>query len=405
MSILGIIAEYNPLHQGHVYHIKASKAITGAKYTVAVMSGNFVQRGEPAIIDKFARTKMALLAGVDLVLELPVFSATASAEFFALGAVKLLEATGIVEKICFGSESGKLEQIDYIANILLHEEIKFKQQLKQKLSQGQSYPKAREMALQSAYGQNFAQLQTSNNILAVEYLKALKKINSAIKPYTIKRLHSNYNDLSLNKPYASATAIRRSIFLGDIESVQMQVPDFAYEGLMHYAQSGSFAALNNLSQVLHYILRTQSTEQLKKILGMQEGIEQRIVRIARTNLLISDIIQQIKTKRYTFTKIQRLILHILLNITTEEFNDYNLKETQYIRILGFKESSAEILKLMQERAKAPIIANIKNVSKLAGEGVNILNKEIQTTDIYNISLNPPYREDKWEYSIPMIKVP
>ncbi len=405
MSILGIIAEYNPLHSGHVHHLEAAKALTGCKYTVVVMSGNFVQRGEPALADKYIRTKFALMAGADLVLELPVYSATASAEYFAEGAVKLLDATGIVNKLCFGSELGSIEHLDYIATLLSKEETEFKSVLKQYLRQGYSFPQARENALEVLYGQSFKDLQTSNNILAVEYIKALKKIDSNIKPYTVKRIHSTYNGTELDKPFASATAIRQSIINSDFEPIKRLVPDYVYRALKDKTETTGFSDLDNLSLILHYLLRTKSVEELQAILGMQEGLEQRILRMAGEAFPITSIIHRIKTKRYTFTKLQRLILHILLNITKDDFSFYQKTFPHYIRVLGFREESRILLKYMHYNAKVPVITNLKNAHRvLCRQGAKVLDKEIETTDIYNISLNRPYRPNSWEYSVPLVKI-
>ncbi len=405
MSILGIIAEYNPLHSGHVHHLEAAKALTGCKYTVTVMSGNFVQRGEPALTDKYNRTKFALLAGADLVLELPVYSATASAEYFAEGAVKILDATGMVNKLCFGSESGSIEHLEYIATLLSKEENEFKSVLKQYLRQGFSFPQARENALEALYGQSFKDLQTSNNILAVEYIKALKRINSNIKPYTIKRIHSTYNGTELDKPFASATAIRQSILNTEYEPIRQLVPDYVYRVLTDHSKKPGFSNVDNLSMILHYLLRSKTPEELQKILGMQEGLEQRILRMAAETFPITSIIHRIKTKRYTFTKLQRLILHILLNITKDDFNLYQKTFPQYIRVLGFREESRILLKYLHYNAKVPVITNLKNANRvLCRQGMQVLEKEIQTTDIYNISLDRPYRPNSWEYTMPLVKV-
>ena len=194
MSVLGIVTEYNPLHNGHIHHLKESLAVSSADTAVCVMSGNFVQRGEPAIIDKWIRAEIALRAGMDLVIELPVVYALSSAELFAFGAVKILDSLGFVNAICFGSEAGALEPLDAIAEILANEPEEYKALLKKNLDKGLSYPASRESALKGFLGTGMAELvSSSNNILAIEYLKALKRLNSPIKAFTIHRIGGAYN--------------------------------------------------------------------------------------------------------------------------------------------------------------------------------------------------------------------
>ena len=206
--IVGLITEYNPFHNGHVYHILKSKKITKSQYTIAVMSGNFVQRGEPAIFNKYVRTLSALLNGVDIVIELPVFYACASADIFAFGAVDILNKTGIVDSLCFGSENGDIDKLYLAAEILSNETDEFKNIIKNEISKGISYPEARLNALSIFTGKNMSYLSSPNNILSVEYLKALIKIKSRIKPYSIKRYFSEFHDIKIKGFIASATAIR-----------------------------------------------------------------------------------------------------------------------------------------------------------------------------------------------------
>ena len=218
MNVLGIVSEYNPLHSGHVYHIAASREKTGATHAVCVMSGNFVQRGEPAIVDKWARAKMALNSGIDLVIELPVVFACASAEIFARGAVRILNQTGIINYLCFGSEQGELETLKRIASVLAEEPSEFRTSLKKYLKQGLSFPAAREKAL-TGYLRDVPGgiMDKSNNILAIEYLKALITTGSGMEPVTIRRKGSGYQDSIITETFSSATAIRN--FLKETGSV------------------------------------------------------------------------------------------------------------------------------------------------------------------------------------------
>lgn len=209
--MLGIITEYNPFHNGHKLHIEKSKFKTNSKHCIVVMSGNFVQRGEPALIDKYIRTKMALLNGADLVIELPIIYATASAELFSLGAVDTLNKTGIVNKICFGSEAGDLKYFLEVADILADEPPNYKEILLEHLNQGISYPRARMLSLGQILNKDLSFLEEPNNILSIEYLKGLKKINSNISVHTIQREQAHFHSKDTTGSIASATAIRKVI--------------------------------------------------------------------------------------------------------------------------------------------------------------------------------------------------
>ncbi len=215
MKVAGLIVEYNPFHNGHLYHLEQSKKLTGADCIVCIMSGNFIQRGEPALVNKWARAKMALLSGADLVIELPLVYAMSSAEFFAYGAVSILNSLNIVDYLCFGSESGSIDELDNIADILVWEPQAYKELLKNHINKGISFPSARQKALADYLNIGSASLNIlseSNNILAVEYLKALKRTESQITPVTIKRINNTYNTCDLTGNISSATAIRRNFF-------------------------------------------------------------------------------------------------------------------------------------------------------------------------------------------------
>ena len=256
MKNLGIIAEYNPFHKGHEYHLKESLKATGAQNVICVMSGNFVQRGEPAIIDKWARAEIALKNGVDLVLELPVIFSAASAEYFAFGAVSILEATGIVDCLCFGSESGKISDLQAMADIFHEETPKFKELLMKNLSAGFSYPKARELAAsQYTSSSSGSALQLSNNILGIEYLKALRKLGSRIQPVTIKRTGSHYNDETFSSTIPSATAIRNVLlgpgsFQEKSSSLSAVLAPEGQDILFGYVKNNLLVSLDSFNQLL-----------------------------------------------------------------------------------------------------------------------------------------------------------
>ncbi len=408
MKTLGIVTEYNPFHNGHLTHINKSKILTKSKHTIVVMSGNFVQRGEPAIIDKYLRTKMALLNGADLVVELPVYYATSSAEYFALAAVSLLNATGIVDNICFGSELGDLSELKIIAEILSNENDEYKNVLKQELSEGVSYPVARDNALNKILKTNSNILNNPNNILSIEYLKALIKTNSSIKPYTIRREDSGYHSKELTGRLSSATAIRQGIINKDYDKIKRVMPEDCFNLIIDEVNNGSIPyTLNNLSSIFQYIIKTISIKDLQGILDVTEGLQNRIVRLSSNNYNINDIITQIKTKRYTFTKIQRAILHIILGIKKDDFDFFNNRGgVQYIRCLGFKKESQFLLKKMEEKASLPIITNLKSAEKkLNSTAIKMLEKEIKTTDIYYLAKNNIKHSvycKNYEYIVPLV---
>lgn len=376
----GIIAEYNPFHKGHKYHIDETKKITNDDI-VAIISGNFVQRGEPAITDKHTRTKMALLNGVSMVLELPVEYATGSADVFARGAVGILNSCGIIKQISFGSEKGNTDAFEKTAVLLNNEPNNFKMLIKKHLNTGFSYPSARNKALEDYFGESLDFLNKPNNILALEYIRQIKRLNSNIKPLTIERIVSQYNSTILSGEISSASAIRAAI---------MDKNDSALNSMPHNCtallRNNKIPALNDYSHILSYILRTKSPKEISEYADVTEGLENRIINSSFKN--ISDLINSIKTKRYTYTKLQRAILHIILEITKED----QKKEPQYIRILGFRKDKKYLLSELIEKASLPVVTSVKKNEKL-------LKREITASDIYNILRD---NEKGTEYTAPMV---
>ena len=255
MKISGIIVEYNPLHNGHVFHINKTKELTNSDLIIAVMSGNFNQRGIPSIIDKWTKTKLALQNGVDIVLELPSIYALSSAEFFSYGAVSLLNSLGVVDSLCFGSEAGDITLLETIAEVLVHEPNDYKALLRRELDKGLLFPKARSLALvehlvnKTDYDKYYLeeQLNSSNNILGIEYIKSLKRLNSSIKPYTIKRQGGSYNSENLNEIFSSATSIRRVLSANqDILNLNHHVPESVYKELLSLHNKNYIFSFENM---------------------------------------------------------------------------------------------------------------------------------------------------------------
>ncbi len=393
MSALGIIVEYNPFHNGHLFHLQQAKKITNAKVTIAVMSGSFLQRGEPAIVDKWTRTKMALAQGIDLVIEIPTIYATQSADWFALGSASLLHHVG-VDHLVFGSETDSIDILHDIANVLLEEPPKLKKYIKNHLSLGNSYPKALSLSLEQFFDDNRYAVFNPNDILGIQYLLNLKKIKSSMKTHTIKRKYAQYNDQSItDQPVASATAIRKSIFTSkSLENIKSKVPKSTYDLLLEAMDHHRINAWNNYLQTLYIIANSKNIKQLKEIHGINEGFEQRIKETINQYDSFDYFIDELKTKRYTSTKIQRSLLHLLLDLTKAKVSALHVNNgPQYIRVLGFNDTGRAHLNRIKHNTKIPIITNIPR------DKSPMLEVDIYASHIYELGFNKPSRIKK-EYS-------
>ncbi len=396
MKVVGLITEYNPFHNGHKYHLETSKKLTGSNYSISVMSGNFVQRGEPALVDKWTRTKMAINNGIDLVIELPFVYASQSAEFFAYGAIKILDMIGIVDSICFGSEHGKIQELDEVADILVEEPKEYQQFLKKHLSKGSPFPKARSKAMREYFdiyiNKNITVdfkniLANPNNILGIEYIKALKKINSSIVPHTIKRVSANYNSSKLSGHISSATAIRHNLIQEN--NISQSIPHSTKTILdSFFSRYGKFNKLSNYNNILLYILRTSSTKQLQKIYDVNEGLDNRIKKISNKYSEINKVLKSIKTKRYTFTRLQRILIHLLLNLNEEKFKTFLSAGPQYIRVLGATNKGCALLKKAKKTSKLPIITKLSTYKDINSTILNnMIEYDIKSTDVFFLGLN------------------
>ena len=405
MNTVGIIAEFNPFHKGHQYMLAEAKKKTGAKWVVVVMSGSFVQRGEAALFDKWTRAKAALLNGADMVLELPVLFSTANAETFARGSIRVLENANIIDTLCFGSESGELSALQEAAKLMTNETEEFQNLLKSHLNAGISYPAARAKALETVSHISKDILSQPNHILALEYLKALEQCGSTIRPCTVKRKGNGYHSPNLENPFASATAIRKAVLENSITDALLHVPENTVDLLTKELSLGTApVSLGNLMDILHYKLRTLSAKELHAIYEVTEGLENRILTSILHHYNLEDLTDFIKSKRYTRTKIQRILVHILLDIRTEEVN-YFLRKNRlpYVRVLGFQKDAAEILGELTEQAKCPILTNLKKASEqLDADGMHLLSLEKMATDLHALgSPNPLYRIPNRDFTTPM----
>lgn len=355
--ITGIIAEYNPFHNGHAYQIEQARLLTGCDFLVVVMSGDYVQRGAPAVFDKYTRTRMALACGADLVLELPVACSCASAEFFASGAVSLLDGLGCVDFLCFGSESGDLQSLMEPARILAKESPVFQEALRRGLSLGLSFPAARKEAFR-ACASNPDILDLPNNILGIEYLKALLQRESSIKPVTIKREGQGYHDTLLDSGFASASGIRRFLKqeeapLSALPALKESLPDPVMEVLKDTLAHTLPVWEEDFSMLLRYELLRQSASDLTRYADISPDLGRRLKNCADKFSSFSEFVALVKTKDVTYTRITRALFHILLNLTGEDTR--NSVSMPYARILGFRKDHSRILGLLKENSRIPII--------------------------------------------------
>ena len=344
--VLGIIAEYNPFHNGHMYHLQKAKAQSGAQYCICVMSGNFVQRGNTSIVNKWKKAEMALLNGVDLVIELPTIYGVASAEGFSLGAIKLLNNLKIVDAISFGTETSDFAALNNISSIVNEEPMKYKSILNSELKKGLSFPKARENALMLYLNDNKRYdniLNTPNNILAIEYLKALKKIKSTIQPIPVKREKVYYNDNVIVDEFASATAIRKLLKNEEFSEIRKVVPKSTYQILEKETELGNVVLdLSRYEKEIIYNLRRMTVSEIAELPDVNEGLEHSLKNAANYSNDITNLINIVKTKRYTVTRIQRILICALLGITKRDVG--MAKKTEpYIRVLGFNEKGKELI--------------------------------------------------------------
>jgi len=392
-NVLGIIAEYNPFHNGHLHHLIESKKITNSDYTIAIMSGNFTQRGEVSIVDKWSKAKMAIDNGVDLVIELPTIYAISSAENFASGAIKILDSLGIVDFVSFGSESNDISLLDDIANVLAFEPAQYKTLLSHELARGESFPKARENAVMMYLNdiRRFANILSSpNNILGIEYLKSLKRQKSNIKPITIKREGSKYNDSAIprNSRFASATAIRNLCqSTEDITPVQKFLPEKTFDILEDNIKKGNFVkSLSSFDKEIIYTLRKMSTSEIANLPDVSEGLEFSLKNAANQCNSVVELLSIIKSKRYTQTRLQRILLYAILGITKKDM-EISITTSPYVRVLGFNDKGQELLSEISRRnRKLEIVTSVKKfMDKKSNPNLKLMmNKDIWATDVYTL---------------------
>ena len=407
-AVLGIIGEYNPFHNGHLYHLNESKKITGANYTVAVISGNFVQRGNVALIDKWSRAKMAILNGVDLVLELPCIYSISSAENFASGAIKILNSLKIVDAVSFGSEINDMSVLKEFATILTEEPDEYKSLLAHELSKGISFPKARENALLMYLNdiRKYANVLSSpNNILAIEYLKALQISESTIEPVSIKRKGPGYNSNMVIDNLASGTAIRRYIENRNFYSLDKVLPQVSYDILSDAIKKGHYVSgLERFEKEIIFTLRRMTIAEIADLPDVSEGFENSLKNAANSCNNLAEFRRLVKSKRYTQTRIDRILLYALLGFTKDDMED-SKKVEPYIRVLGFNSKGEELLsEICKENKKLQVVTSVKNFMSTCRNKklLMMLEKDIQATNTYTLG----YEYDSFsnlDYTTKLIK--
>ncbi len=376
MTIAGIIAEYNPFHNGHAYQINSTRA-RGATHVVACMSGNFTQRGECAILPKHTRAKAALLGGADLVVELPLPYAVSSAERFAFGGVSILNALGCVELLSFGSECGDAMQLENAARALDHPD--FSPVLKKHLKEGTVFPRARQLALHEALGDETAEvLSHPNNTLGVEYIKALHRLNSGIAPMTIPRKGAAHESDSASGAFASASLLRRRM-LEDDKSWTGYVPQDAADLYRAEVSDGHApCTLMRLERAVLARLRALPREAFTRFPDVTEGLEGRIYKAVRAATGLDELYSLIKSKRYTLSRVRRMVLCAFLGVETARL----LQPPPYIRVLGFNARGAEILARAKDTASLPVGTSLADMVRLGGDGKRFAELEAAATDLF-----------------------
>lgn len=371
MKAVGIIVEYNPFHNGHKYHYQNAKKY--GDIVVAVMSGDFLQRGEPAIIDRWKRAEIALKNGIDLVVELPVFYSSQSAEVFAIGAVGILKLLE-VETLVFGSETADIEKLRKRAELIEKEE--FKNQLKTQLKSGISYPNAYSNCLRD-FGMD-GNIH-SNDILGVEYLKALKYWNTKIKPVVIKREGGGYYSFDENNGVTSATRIRNKIFSN--ETITKFIPSPTYKILSELIKNMKICKLDDFYPLIRYKILS-NYEELKDIQDIEEGYSKKLYEVAQKEESFENFFERIKSKRYTIGRIQRVLIHILLGIT-KEMTENVKKNIPYVHILGFNKNGQKYLRKISDNHR--ILSSLKNVKKRLNDNeLYLLEKNENAGKIYSM---------------------
>ncbi|GGB57462.1 nucleotidyltransferase [Fictibacillus barbaricus] len=400
MKATGVVVEYNPFHNGHYYHLQETKNVSGADCVIAVMSGNFLQRGEPALLSKWKRTKMALLGGADLVIELPYSFATSHAPRFAYGSIYLLQSLG-AESFCFGSESGDGALFNETHDLVNSQNYTYQAKLREFIDTGLSYPSAAARAYEALETPLALDLSKPNNILGFEYVRASRELGFRIKPLTIKRKNADYHDVLLGKgDIASATAIREAVFSSDIRKAKHYMPSFTFD-LLAEEQSvkGTLMNWERLYPLLRYQLLSSSPSEINTFYEVEEGLEYRMIDAMRSCDSFESFMKQLKTKRYTWTRLQRACLHVLNKIRKEDMLALLESPPGYIRVLGMTGKGREYLRSVKKSIDLPLVTTVSK-HDFAG-----LEMEAKTSLVYaQGAVRNVLRAEKEEFNTPPVMV-
>ena len=408
MKICAIICEYNPFHYGHLRHMQEAKRLSGADAVMCILGGNFTQRAEPAIANKYVRATMALEGGADIVVQLPTAYACSSAEIFALAGVKVANSFNNITHLAFGCETSNHELLKEIAKYLATEPKEFKEALEKYLEMGNSMVVSRQRALEElirAGKVSFSQitetieiLQKPNNILAIEYLKALIRTNSKIQPVFITRGDSEHHSEDVNGKDTSATAIRARLARGKVGKIKRLVPATSYKILKEEIKTYGLPNTELFNDLCMYVLKTSTVEDYQKVFDINEGLEYRFVDACKDIKDLNTLLLEVKSKRYTYTRLKRIVLRMLLGINKDVVEAiYNIDKLPYIKVLGFKSNNEKLLS--EVNANTNLIIRNSNVvekpSKLYRELATI---EDKSNIVYNLLLKgsketPKYAPD------------
>lgn len=391
MKVLGIIAEYNPMHTGHIYHISKAKEITGCDTVIVIMSGSFTQQGNIAIINKFERAKQAIQNGVDLVIEIPSAFASSDAGNFAYKSVSILNDLN-VDAICFGAETDNIERLKLIAETLIYKDKEIWNEIKNELKKGISFAKARNNSLNKFLNEDDINIILSpNNILALEYLKTLKVLNSNIIPFAIYR-ESNFNSHMLENCYTSSTSIRKALENKcNLNDIQKYIP----ENVSKYLKNNKIIFNNDFFEILKYKIISMNENDLKKINGVSEGIENKLKKEICNSYSYDEFLFKIKSKRYELSRIKRILVNILLNISKEDFKLLKENNSNYAHILAFNHDKKDLLSHISNTSNIPVISSLNNktLSYLNKYQKLSLDIDIYASNIYSMLINQKINKD------------
>jgi len=419
MKICAIICEYNPLHYGHLYHIQKAKELSGCDAVMCIQAGNFTQRGEPAIVNKYVRSRMALEAGADIVVQIPTAYCCSSAEIFALAGVKIANSFENVTHLAFGCETENFELLKEIAKFFANEPKEYKEKLKKFLDLGDSLPVSRQKAMEEMMKEDkvvFSEITETlniltkpNNILAIEYLKALYKTKSKIEPIFTTRSNSDYNSADLNGKDSSATAIRtRLLTKKKINSIKKLVPSFTFELMKDELKEFGLPDLDLYNDLCSYVVKTSSENEIKNIYDVSEGIQNRFIESAKKFKDFNELLLDVKTKRYTYTRLKRIVLRLILKIDKDIVSSiYKMDKLPFVKVLAFNAAKKELLSNVDADTNI-IIRNSNVVKNPTPEYTTLAEIEDRANAVFNMLLRkskviPNFAPDLYSQTIKYTK--